>query len=119
VNVDGSTANDLRTILTDGKLISKLTDFQPLFIDQQFKAKSVKKASGMRWTPAIIRLALSLSMTSPAAYDELSGILKLLSRRTIYDYSHALDSKGTIEFVYSVLEAINFTPECSSITEVG
>ena len=42
--------------------------FRRLFWDQQFKAASAKSASGMRWHPVMIRLALSLKMASSSAY---------------------------------------------------
>jgi len=95
VPVDENTAGFVQ-ILSDEKNVSNLTDFQRLFIEQQVKASSVKGASGMRWHPAIIRLALSLSMTSPIAYEDLSAFIKLPSRRQLFDYSHAMESKGAL-----------------------
>jgi len=58
------------------------------------EAASKKDRRGMRWHPAMIRLALSIQYTSPAAYDELTGLLNLPSKRQLFNYSHIMDANG-------------------------
>ena len=64
--------------------------FKRIFWDQQLKAASLKSASGMRWHPLILRLALSLKMASSSAYHIMrtSGVIRLPSERTLRDYTH-------------------------------
>ena len=63
--------------------------FRRLFWDQQFKAASAKSASGMRWHPVMIRLALSLKMASSSAYHIMrtAGVIQLPSERTLSNFS--------------------------------
>ena len=86
VRLDSELDSDLTELLRS----NELTSAQELFLHQQVKACNVKKKCGMRWHPTMIRLALSLHFTSPAAYDLLreSGMIKLPSQRTLYDYTH-------------------------------
>ena len=69
----------------------QLTPFVKLFWEEQTKYNSMKSAKSVRYHPMIIRFALSLSMKSPAAYEELrrSGIMVLPSKRTLTDYKNA------------------------------
>ena len=67
----------------------KLTPFVKLFWEEQTKYNSM---NSVRYHPMIIRFALSLSMKSPAAYEELrkSGIMILPCKRTLRDYKNAI-----------------------------
>jgi len=62
-----------------------------IFWEEQKKAHSVNKASGMKWHPFMIRWALHIKSTSSAAYSALreTGLIKLPSERTLYEYIHA------------------------------
>ncbi|KAK3910961.1 Transposable element P transposase [Frankliniella fusca] len=68
----------------------KVTPAQSIFLQQQVKASQQKNAVGMRWHPTMIRFALSIHLTSPAAYQLLrdTGMIKLPCTRTLFDYSH-------------------------------
>jgi len=96
MDVAEETSDDLLAIVTDEKHNNKLTDIQKLFIEQQIEASRRKSTAGMRWHPAMIRIALSLRMTSAAAYEELRGILRLPSERQLFNYSHYIEAKGNI-----------------------
>ncbi|KAJ1524599.1 hypothetical protein ONE63_011084 [Megalurothrips usitatus] len=84
-----------------------ITPAQSIFIQQQIKASQQKNASGIRWHPTMIRLALSMHLTSPAAYELLrqTGVVKLPSRRTLFDYSHSKPVNEGIDKV--VLESVS------------
>ena len=97
VVIDKDLSSDLKRIIEAVQDSDQLTDMQKIFIQEQLKAAGVKKACGMRWHPAMIRFALSIRMKSPAAYEELSGALKLPSDRMFFDYSHAVAAAGTFE----------------------
>ncbi|KAK3929248.1 Transposable element P transposase [Frankliniella fusca] len=80
---------DLSNDITDVLSTAKLTPLQALFIQQQQKAASCKNAKGMRWHPAMIRLALLIKSQASNALDSLrSAGLSFPSDRTLYDYSH-------------------------------
>ncbi|KAH3859782.1 hypothetical protein DPMN_102605 [Dreissena polymorpha] len=67
---------------------------QRLFWEQQELYANKPDKRGMRWHPMIIRWCLFLRQKSQAAYDAISesGFIKLPSSRTLYDYSHFLNS---------------------------
>lgn len=85
VQIDNILSGDLNEILNE----HPLTPAQSIFIQQQIKASLKSNMVGMRWHPTMIRLALSLHITSPAAYELLrdTGMIKLPSSRTLFDYS--------------------------------
>ncbi|XP_052131084.1 uncharacterized protein LOC127751486 [Frankliniella occidentalis] len=87
VQIDQSLSDDLLEILAQCESVSPA---QSIFLQQQIKASQLKHAAGMRWHPTMIRFALSLHLTSPAAYELMrqSGIVKLPSSSTLFDYSH-------------------------------
>jgi len=107
VSVDDSLANDLTTILQQNK--SKMTDVQAVLIEQLIKAASTPKS--LTWHPAVIRIAISLHITSPAAYEELSGILRLPSTRLLFDYTHADEHKGNRNSFSSAHPVRNENPQ--------
>lgn len=87
---------------------ANLTPFQKLFLEQQLKAASTSK-TGMRYHPALIRLALHLRSMSGAAYEELGKVIRLPSERTLYEYSHAFQqtdgcNRDIISHVSGLLE---------------
>lgn len=103
VPVDEATANDLNNILRD----ADLTEAQAIFLQEQIKASQQKNMCGMRWHPTMIRLALAIHLTSPAALELLrqSGMVQLPSSRTLFDYSHVKPVNDGIDKV--VLESIS------------
>ena len=64
--------------------------FKALFWQQLLKAASLKKASGMRWHPLIMKWYIYLQYKSSSAYEALrsTGVIKLPSGRTLRDYQH-------------------------------
>jgi len=87
VDVDSDVSEDLANILAN----SNLTTEQEIFFREQFSCFSKADPKAHRWHPYMIRLALHLHMVSRSAYEDLrnTGIIKLPSSRTLYDYSHA------------------------------
>jgi len=77
----------------------KMSPIQKLFWDQQLKAVSLAKKTSIRWHPMMIRLALHFAMVSPSAYENVrdSGFLVLPSKRTLYDYSHAVEAREGVQ----------------------
>ena len=65
--------------------------FVKLFWEQQKEAFE-RKPGGMRWHPMMIRLAILLHSSSPAAYRALReiGIVKLPCESTLRDYTNVL-----------------------------
>jgi len=86
VPVDSVLAGDLSEILSD----SDMTPAQSIFIQQQIKASQLKNSCGMRWHPTMIRFALSVHLTSPAAYELMrqTGMIKLPSSSTLFEYAN-------------------------------
>nr|XP_034339030.1 uncharacterized protein LOC117693074 [Crassostrea gigas] len=68
--------------------------YQRLFWEQQKKYEKHGK-HGMRWHPMMIKLCLYLRQKSSKAYEALrdSGFVQLPSMRTLYDYSHYIESR--------------------------
>ncbi|KAE8738429.1 hypothetical protein FOCC_FOCC016093 [Frankliniella occidentalis] len=89
VEVDGGLHRELTATLRG----QTLSDVQQIFLEEQVKASKVKKSSGVKWHPVMLRLALYLHSFSPACYRALqdTGIIKLPSTRTLYDYTHVAD----------------------------
>ncbi|XP_052130160.1 uncharacterized protein LOC127751122 [Frankliniella occidentalis] len=103
VLVDKDTSDDFLEILST----ADLTEEQSLFLQQQMKASKVKKACGMRWHPTMIRFALQIYMNSKKVYASLqqTGMIRLPSQRTLFDYSHVKPVKEgvdytTVEFIH-------------------
>ncbi|KAK3921460.1 Transposable element P transposase [Frankliniella fusca] len=86
VPVDNQMADVLTEILSN----SNMTPAQSIFMQQQVKASQLRNASGMRWHPTMIRFALSVHLTSPAAYEMMrqTGMIKLPSSSTLFEYTH-------------------------------
>ncbi|KAK3932931.1 S-methyl-5'-thioadenosine phosphorylase [Frankliniella fusca] len=86
VNLDNDLSDNLTELLESGQM----TEAQSVFLQQQVKASQKKNMVGMRWHPTMIRLALAIHLTSPAAYELMrdTGMIKLPSSRTLFDYSH-------------------------------
>lgn len=68
--------------------------YQRLFWEQQKKYEKHGK-HGMRWHPMMIKLCLCSRQKSLKAYEALrdSGFVQLPSMRTLYDYSHYIESR--------------------------
>lgn len=98
VQIDSGISDDLFSIASDNPNVSPA---QSVFMQQQIKASQKKNMCGMRWHPTMIRFALSLHQTSAAAYHLIqnTGMIKLPSSRTLFEYSHA----------YPVEEGLNKT----------
>ena len=103
VNVSSDISDDLVDILRS----NDLNPTQSFFLQQQLKASKAKSASGIRWHPSMIRFALALHMASPACYETArdSGMIKLPSQRTLYDYTHVNVAKEGVDD--SVLDDIS------------
>ncbi|KAK3915658.1 Transposable element P transposase [Frankliniella fusca] len=97
VLLDHSLSSDLEELLNN----DKLTPAQSIFLQQQVKASQVKNACGMRWHPTMIRFALSVHLTSPAAYEMMrqTGMIKLPSSSTLFEYSHVKPAEEGIDGV--------------------
>lgn len=104
VTLDFNTSEEMTALLENSP---DLTPAQSIFLQQQVKASQQKNASGMRWHPTMIRFALALHMTSPAAYElaRNTGMIKLPSGSTLFEYSHAKPAEEGIDT--SVLESIS------------
>ncbi|KAK3919723.1 Laminin subunit gamma-3 [Frankliniella fusca] len=119
IAVEQSMSDALSEILSD----SKITPAQSIFMQQQIKASQVEKSSSMRWHPTMLRLALAVHLTSPSAYELLrdTGMVKLPSSRTLFEYSHANRIKEGIDAV--VIEKLSarvtkLTEEINPTTKV-
>ncbi|KAK3918324.1 Transposable element P transposase [Frankliniella fusca] len=92
-----------------------LSPVESLFLQQQLKAKQVKSANGMRWHPHMIRFALSVFYASPSAYNIIleSGMMRLPSSRTLFDYSHVYDAEEgiSVPVIESIHKKISQMPE--------
>ena len=68
--------------------------FQRLFWEEQKKLAKFSKSSSMKWHPMIIRWCLYIKSKSSKAYSALreSGFISLPSERTLFDYSHCIES---------------------------
>ncbi|XP_052130814.1 uncharacterized protein LOC127751374 [Frankliniella occidentalis] len=113
VKVEQSMSDALSEILND----SKMTPAQSIFMQQQIKASQVEKSSSMRWHPTMLRLALAIHLTSPSAYELLrdTGMVKLPSSRTLFEYSHANRIKEGIDAVVIEKLSARVTKLCEEI----
>lgn len=75
------------------KNFEKMSDIQKLFWDQQLKAASLKRKSSMVWHPMMIRLAINFEMHSNPEKIRGTECVFLPSKRTLFDYTHAIDSQ--------------------------
>lgn len=97
--VDEVVASDLSSIVAEenGQVEAMYPkgSFQRLFWEQQREAATKKDSRGRRWHPLMIRFCLYLRHQSNKAYETLrqSGVISLLSQRTLRDYSHAITAK--------------------------
>ncbi|XP_014679242.1 PREDICTED: uncharacterized protein LOC106819095 isoform X2 [Priapulus caudatus] len=94
VDIDSETHNGLKSVLMENT--DKVKDpLMKLFWQEQVKAFGHKN-KGMRWHPAMIRLAILLHSQSTHAYDTLrkTGILKLPGHSTLRDYSNVIHPKA-------------------------
>ena len=66
--------------------------FQQIFFQEQLKYNSLKKKSSMRWHPTMIRWCLFIKSKSAKAYEGMRSFLSLPSNRTLFDYSHYMES---------------------------
>lgn len=71
---------------------------------QQKKAAMVRDKRQIRWHPLIIKLCLSIKLSSPAAYRALkdTGFVRLPSERTLRDYTHTIKAKPGIQHEVNV-----------------
>jgi len=70
--------------------------FQHTFYEQQLKYNKMKNKASMRWHPAIIRWCLLIKSKSAKIYTGLRAVLSLPSSRTLYDYTHYMESRTGI-----------------------
>jgi len=87
---------------------SDLNPTHAFFIHQQLKASQARSSSGIRWHPSMIRFALSLHLASPSAYATArdSGMIKLPSQRTLFEYKHLYEAnEGIYEHIVSDIAA--------------
>lgn len=111
VNIDRQLSKDLTDILKS----SDISPAQSIFMQQQVKASQLKNKCGMRWHPTMLRFALALHLSSPAAYETArdTGMIKLPSKRTLFDYSHAKPHKDGVDDVVlnSLAERVSDMPK--------
>lgn len=71
--------------------------FQTMFWKQQLQALSLKNSCQIQWHPLIIRWALYLHHQSNGAYETLqnSGVIALLTSKTLRDYWHLISSSSS------------------------
>lgn len=111
ITVDPDLADDLSDILNN----NDLSPAQSIFLQQQIKASQLKNSCGMRWHPTMIRFALAIHLTSPAAYELMrqTGMVKLPSSSTLFEYSHVENVVEGIDttVLESVAERLKKFPE--------
>ena len=96
--IDHEISADLHTIMNE--MTDKVYNdnppgsFRRLFWEEQMKALQQKDKRQIRWHEAVIKWCLHLKYLSSSAYHALrsSGIIQLPSERTLYDYSHWIES---------------------------
>ncbi|XP_052126892.1 uncharacterized protein LOC127750159 isoform X2 [Frankliniella occidentalis] len=117
VFLEESLSNDLTELLKN----HNLTPAQSVFLQQQVKASQQKNASGMRWHPTMVRFALSLHLTSPAAYKVMreTGMVKLPSSRTLFNYSHAKPIEEGIDKAVLEKLAADVETMCNKVNELS
>ena len=72
--------------------------FRRIFWEQQLQALNTNDLRQVRWHPALIKWCLHLKFKSSSAYHAIrsTGVLTLLSERTLRDYTHWM--KGDVGF---------------------
>ena len=106
VRLSREDAADIQTIMkensdkVDGAFAKE--SFQRILWEQQKKYIALNDKRQMRWHPLIIRFALSLRYASSTAYRTVSssGLLSLLSERTLRDYTHWCSVKNGVHFAF-------------------
>lgn len=108
VNLEDDLSENFTAILMASP---KLTEVQKWFLQEQWNQAHHSDSRVHRWHPAMIRLALHLQWTSDAAYEDWRdlGIIKLPCKRTLFDYSHAIQAKdgineGILKLVFKRVE---------------
>lgn len=73
---------------------SNLTPNHALFLEEQLKYATASNPRAHRWHPAILLFAISIRSKSPNAYEALrdSGFVKLPHSRTLFDYTHYIQT---------------------------
>ena len=68
---------------------------QALFLEQQLKYTTASDPRAHRWHPAMLRFAISIRSKSAVAYEALrdSGFIKLPHSRTLFDYTHYIQTQ--------------------------
>ncbi|XP_078489093.1 uncharacterized protein LOC144746139 [Ciona intestinalis] len=93
--------SDINSICNTAALNGNLTDFQKIFWETQ---KSILSETKVKYHPEIIRFALSLQSKSNIAYEQLRGILRLPSKRTLYDYRNVFsNTTGINQYIIDAL----------------
>lgn len=102
IQIDNALSDDLTGLINN----SDMSPEQSIFLQQQVKASQLKNSCGMRWHPTMIRFALSLHLTSPAAYELVrqTGMVALPSGTTLFDYTHVKPAEEGVDKV--VLESL-------------
>ncbi|KAK3915650.1 Transposable element P transposase, partial [Frankliniella fusca] len=115
VTLEESLSTDLMQLLKN----HSITPAQSIFLQQQVKASQLKNASGMRWHPTLVRFALSIYLTSPTAYKSMreTGMVKLPSSRTLFNYSHANKIEEGIDKTVLEKLAENVQKLCDSVNK--
>ena len=94
IALDEELHNDMKALVdTSTKHVHSLypeDTFERIFWDQQKQESLLKNAKSMRWHPIFIKWCLYLRHLSGKSYEMLrnSGCIKLLSQRTLRDYTH-------------------------------
>ena len=92
ISVTSELHSDLLSIISGTNFES--SPMMKLFWQQQQKVMGYGDARQMRWHPTMIRFCLSIALKSPSAYDQLSKVLKLPSRRRLRDYKNVIKPKA-------------------------
>lgn len=66
--------------------------FQQILFEQQLQYNTLANKASMRWHPAIIRWCLLIKSKSSAAYDNIRSFINLPCSRTLYDFTHYMES---------------------------
>ena len=118
IHLEGNDNSDISSIVSDvTPLVEK--NYPPntpqrIFWDQQILFNSLKNPRQMKWHPFMIRFALNLKYLSTSAYKALclSGVIHLLSERTLSDYTHwtTPHSGVQLEFIEELSRSLNELP---------
>lgn len=91
----------------------KMSPLQALFWEEQVKALGAKGPSGRRWSPMMIRLAIHLQAKSSGFYKDLSQIISLPGKTSLYDYTNLFPEKPGVRHhnINSLKEKCKSLPE--------